>query len=237
LYINSINEYEEAETFNVTLGGIQKTGNGSFSLLQESGLELDNGVKLNYTTGLTLAPDSASKITFQDLTEQSTAGLVIDPNEGGINFNATNIYGGMRVSWIEQTEDEPPENWSRIGQINAWGFNFVSEGNPDGDYRYAFADGELIFKDGSSQLTKGDRYKATSSTSMVVDGSNSKVFTTQPNLAYTKWCKIIIYSESTDARMYCTINSYNPTTGVLDVDSATHTGSGTHTDWVINVGG
>ena len=92
------------------------------------------------------------------------------------------------------------------------------------------------FNDSSVQVTKGDRYKATSSTSNTVDSGNGKSFTTQPNLAYTPLQTCIIYSAAnpTGNHMHCTVVSYNETTGVLVVDADTNTGSGTHTDWVIN---
>ena len=94
------------------------------------------------------------------------------------------------------------------------------------------------FSDSSVQITKGDRYKATSTTSMVIDGTNAKVFTTQPNLAYTKFQKCTVYpTAGTTEVMFCQVNSYNPTTGDLSLDSLTHTGSGTFANWVINVGG
>jgi hypothetical protein len=53
-------------------------------------------------------------LKFVDGSVQTTAGLGIDPAEGGINFEATNTYGGMRVSWIEQTGDGRP-SWKRAG--------------------------------------------------------------------------------------------------------------------------
>jgi hypothetical protein len=108
---------------------------------------------------------------------------------------------------------------------------------PDASVALSVDSTGVKFSDASIQITKGDRYKATSTTSMVIDGANSKVFQTQPNLAYTKFIGCTIYpTAGTTQVMYCQVNSYNATTGELDVDSVTHTGSGTFADWVINIG-
>ena len=93
------------------------------------------------------------------------------------------------------------------------------------------------FNDSSVQVTKGDRYKATSQTSNTVDSSNGKSFTTQPNLAYTPYQKIVIVATGTSNHMHGQVVSYDSTTGVLVFDADTNVGSGTHTNWTINVGG
>ncbi|NDB81806.1 MAG: hypothetical protein EB127_03520 [Alphaproteobacteria bacterium] len=89
-------------------------------------------------------------LKFIDGTIQTTAGITIDPYEGGINFEATNTYGGLRV---RQTRNDGDGDYTAFGQLNTYGFNFVSEGNPNGDWIYGMFQDGVHFNDGTIQST------------------------------------------------------------------------------------
>jgi hypothetical protein len=91
LQIYDVDSSEDTQTFTVNLSGIEKTGAAAFSLLADSGLTMDNGISFTPTTGLTLKADSGSKITFPDLTEQTTA----FPPTGGTATQYIDGIGGL----------------------------------------------------------------------------------------------------------------------------------------------
>ena len=78
----------------------------------------------------------------------------------------------------------------------------------------------------------GDRYLTSSTTSNTVSNGN-KTFTIGTGLSYTP--TQISYNASN--HMHGEVLTYNSGTGVLTVDVNHHTGSGTYTAWVVNVGG
>ena len=95
------------------------------------------------------------------------------------------------------------------------------------------------FGDGSIQTTaafSGDRYKTTSTSSNTINNGNGKSFICDTGLSYTTLQTCIIYEPSNPQglHMHCNVVSYDTSTGELIVDVTSHTGSGTHTDWVIN---
>jgi hypothetical protein len=78
-----------------------------------------------------------------------------------------------------------------------------------------------------------DRYSTTSVTSNTIS-NGSKTFTVDANLAYIPLQEVlIVYNPSN--HMHATVTSYSGTTLVVDVKS--HTGSGTHIVWVLNLDG
>jgi hypothetical protein len=81
----------------------------------------------------------------------------------------------------------------------------------------------------------GDRYLTTSTTSNSVSNGN-KTFTIGTGLSYTPTQNITI-SYDASKHMHGEVLTYNSGTGVLTVDVNHHTGSGTYTSWVVNVGG
>jgi len=167
--------------------------------------------------------------TIQQSTSNPT--LTINNSGSGASLKITNTGTGESLRVEDETSpDTTPFVISNSGRV---GIGVA----PDASVALSVDSNGVKFSDASIQVTKGDRYKATSTTSMAIDGANSKVFQTQPNLAYTKFQNCTIYpTAGTTQVMYCQVNSYNATTGALDVDSVTHTGSGTFADWVINVG-
>jgi hypothetical protein len=81
----------------------------------------------------------------------------------------------------------------------------------------------------------GDRYLTTSTTSNTVSNGN-KTFTIGTGLSYTPTQNITISYDASN-HMHGEVLTYNSGTGVLTVDINHHTGSGTYTAWVVNVGG
>jgi hypothetical protein len=81
----------------------------------------------------------------------------------------------------------------------------------------------------------GDRYLTTSVTSNTISNTN-KTFTIGTGLSYTPTQNITISFDAAH-HMHGEVLTYNSGTGVLTVDIKNHTGSGTYTAWVVNVGG
>ena len=86
-----------------------------------------------------------------------------------------------------------------------------------------------------TSLVLGDRYLSTSTTSNAVS-NGTKTFTIGTGLAYTPTQYITISYDATN-HMHGEVTTYDSGTGVLVVDISNHTGTGTYTSWVINVGG
>ncbi len=81
----------------------------------------------------------------------------------------------------------------------------------------------------------GAGYEATSTTSLAIASSGSKSFTTQAGLAYSVGARIRATSVALGDYMEGVVTSYSTTTLVATMDHAS--GSGTHTDWNINLAG
>ena len=86
-----------------------------------------------------------------------------------------------------------------------------------------------------TSLVLGDRYLSTSTTSNAV-GNGTKTFTIGTGLAYTPTQNITIAYDVAN-HMHGEVTTYDSGTGVLVVDVNNHTGTGTYTSWVDNVGG
>jgi hypothetical protein len=86
-----------------------------------------------------------------------------------------------------------------------------------------------------SVIIPGDRYLTTSTTSNSVNNGN-KTFTIGTGLSYTPTQNLTISYDASN-HMHGEVLTYNSGTGVLTVDINHHTGSGTYTSWVVNVGG
>jgi len=84
-------------------------------------------------------------------------------------------------------------------------------------------------------VISGDRYLTTSTTSNTVSNGN-KTFTIGTGLSYTPTQNITISYDAAH-HMHGEVLTYNAGTGVLTVDVNHHTGSGTYSAWVVNVGG
>ena len=84
-------------------------------------------------------------------------------------------------------------------------------------------------------LIPGDRYLTSSTTSLTIDNAN-KTLTVGTGLSYSSQQDIVISYDAAH-HMHARVIDYNSSTGQLDVDVLSHTGSGTFSAWTVNVGG
>ena len=84
-------------------------------------------------------------------------------------------------------------------------------------------------------IIPGDRY-LTSSTTPNTIGNGAKTFAVQTGLSYTPTQDVTI-SYDPNNHMHAVVTSYDTATGLLVVNVNHHTGSGTYSSWVVNVGG
>jgi hypothetical protein len=84
-------------------------------------------------------------------------------------------------------------------------------------------------------IVPGDRYLTTSTTSLTINNGN-KTLTVGTGLSYTPTQNVTISYDASN-HMHGEVLTYNSGTGVMTVDVNHHTGSGTYTAWVVNVGG
>jgi len=82
----------------------------------------------------------------------------------------------------------------------------------------------------------GDRYLTSSTTTLTCDSGNGKTMTIGTGLSYSRQQDITV-SYSNAIHMHGTVLTYDPVTGVITFDSNTHSGSGTYSNWEVNVGG
>jgi hypothetical protein len=82
----------------------------------------------------------------------------------------------------------------------------------------------------------GDRYLTSSTSTLTCDSGNGKTMTVGTGLSYSRQQDITV-SYNTANHMHGTVLTYNSATGVMTFDSNTHSGGGTYSSWVVNVGG
>ena len=84
-------------------------------------------------------------------------------------------------------------------------------------------------------IIPGDRYLTSSTTTLQIN-NNNKTLTVGTGLSYTSQQDVVIAHDANN-HMHARVLTYNPATGVMDVDVLTHDGSGTFNSWTVNVGG
>jgi hypothetical protein len=87
-------------------------------------------------------------------------------------------------------------------------------------------------------IIPGDRYLTSSTTSLTINNAD-KTLTIGTGLSYSPQQDLVISETSnpTNRHMHARVTSYNSGTGVMVVNVISHTGSGTYSSWVVNVGG
>jgi len=85
------------------------------------------------------------------------------------------------------------------------------------------------------QSNRGDKYLTTSTSTNTIDNGNNKTFVVATGLSYIATQTVTIVYDF-DNHMHCDVVSYNSSTGVMVVNSVSHTGSGTYSAWTINLG-
>jgi hypothetical protein len=82
----------------------------------------------------------------------------------------------------------------------------------------------------------GDRYLTSSTSTLTCDSGNGKTMTVGTGLSYSRQQDITV-SYSNSIHMHGTVLTYDSATGVMTFDANTHSGSGTYSNWQVNVGG
>ena len=102
--------------------------------------------------------------------------------------------------------------------------------------------GQVLTKNSSTNwddswqtLIPGDRYLTSSTTTLTINNQN-KTLTVGTGLSYTPQQDVVISYDSAN-HMHCRVTSYNSVSGAMAVDVLSHTGTGTYSSWVVNVGG
>ena len=160
-------------------------------------------------------------------------GAILGGSNNTLNHQSSFIIGSNILSHSENFTYV--NNLSVLGKIYGDGSSLlgVTGGSGSGDenvntlVRSSSADWNII----------GDRYFTTSiSTNSINKGT--KVFQVSANLSYIPTQDITIVHDHDIARhMHGTVLDYNSSTGSLTADINSHTGSGTYSDWRINLGG
>jgi hypothetical protein len=86
------------------------------------------------------------------------------------------------------------------------------------------------------QANRGDKYLTTSTSTNTIDNGANKTFNCAIDLSYIPTQPVTVVYDLNN-HMHCTVVSYNSSTGVMVVNSDTHSGSGTYSSWTINLGG
>jgi hypothetical protein len=167
-------------------------------------------------------------IVFPDATIQTTAypgpvGATQWGSIGGSLINQTDLYNSLAAKLDSATA--------------ATTYAPIAAGQP-----ISGTVGQVLTKNSGTSwdsswatLIPGDRYLTSSTTSNTVSNGN-KTFTIGTGLSYTPTQNITISYDAAN-HMHGEVLTYNSGTGVLTVDVNHHTGSGTYTAWVVNVGG
>ena len=151
--------------------------------------------------------------------------LIATGNTGDVQINSSQVT----ASYTAQLPDKAtsPQTFAMLSDITGAGVSSVTAGTN-------------ISVTGTSTNpiinSLSDRYKTTSTSTNTIDNGNGKIFIVDANLAYIPLQEVLIVNDPTH-HMHGTVVSYNSTTGSLEVDINSHTGSGTFSSWVINLDG
>lgn len=161
-------------------------------------------------------------------------------NLGDVNINASLVT----ASYTAQLPDKPtsPQTFAMLSDITGGGLDLEVNGTPNGDQTLLnLIEGVNIdiADNGTGGVTitsLADRYKTTSTSTNTINNNNGKIFIVDANLSYIPLQEVLIVNDPTH-HMHGTVVSYNSTTGSLEVDINSHTGTGTFSSWVINLDG
>jgi hypothetical protein len=237
-----------------TLGYLDIGGDGDIgSHIKLTSQDAGGSIGL-YTT----ATDSFVK--FKDGSQQNTTGL---PITGG-TMTGNLVYGQFGVeglNWLQINENGIRNEYnggSNSLSLNASGLNIKDDtDHSTGTTLNAVG---ITFNDSTQQVTAfsgyngttsqyirgdgslytfpplGDRYLTSSTSTLTCDSSNGKTMTVGTGLSYSRQQDITV-SYSNAVHMHGTVLTYDSVTGVMTFDSNTHSGSGTYSNWEVNVGG
>jgi hypothetical protein len=251
--------YETTEMF-VTRTDATGTSANAYGALYNGGLEIgdSNGLWAEFTT---------AHLRFSDGSTQASAynpdvlnGYL--PLSGGTISSEDGMSGIIAIN----TDDNTSTGFNAYGislyeagwnvNLSRYGLTFDGGVGYPTAYRY---DG-ITFPDSTFQTTAfpptggttsqyitgtgslvtfppvGDRYLTSSTSTLTCDSGNGKTMTVGTGLSYSRQQDITV-SYSNSIHMHGTVLTYDSVTGVMTFDSNTHSGSGTYSNWEVNVGG
>ena len=159
-------------------------------------------------------------LTGADYTDLTTFKQWLDDNTGNFNDPQAGGVQGLTGNIVDNADPENPIVNENITTLTESG----------GTYTYTSEDNTI------TSFNVGDKYKTTSTTSNTIASTGSLTFSVDTNLSYIPLQDVIIVYDSNNY-MNATVNSYNDSTGVLVVESKHKQGSGTYSDWTINLDG
>jgi hypothetical protein len=167
-------------------------------------------------------------IVFPDTTVQTTAypgpvGATQWGSIGGTLSNQTDLYNSLAAK-LDSTTAASTYAVIAAGQPASGTVGQVLTKQSGANYDSNWA-----------TLIPGDRYLTSSTTSLTIDNAN-KTLTVGTGLSYTTQQDAIIAYDAAH-HMHVRVTAYNSSTGQLDVDVISHTGTGTYAAWTVNVGG
>ena len=206
------------------------------------------GVAVGGTTGQVLQKLSATNYDTgwatpaADFITAVTAPLAVTSGNLSVNLSAYQTLAGMSSYLTTSTAASTYQTLAGMSSYlttstAASTYAITSRGQPvSGTVGQVLTKNSGTNYDSSwSTLIPGDRYLTTSSTSNAVSNGN-KTFTVGTGLSYTTQQDVTIAYDAAH-HMHGLVLTYNSGTGVMTVDVNSHTGTGTYTSWVVNVGG
>jgi hypothetical protein len=198
-------------------------------------LENGNGIFVVDHTTETGVYISKDWVRFPDNTQQSTAAL---PLTGGTMTGGVSFDTASEIVFDAPTVFNNTNNFDSGLNTASIYFNADSTTQTTAFLGYTGTNSEYI--DGTGDYITfpavGDRYLTSSTSTLTVDSGNGKTMTVGTGLSYSPQQDITV-SYNTANHMHGTVLTYNSTTGVMTWDSNTHSGSGTYSNWEVNVGG
>jgi hypothetical protein len=181
-------------------------------------------------------PASSSGIKFGDNTVQSTAAVTFDPTGYALESWVTAGYYPLTGNPSAFLTSASLSGYATESWVTS-GFAPIAAGMPaSGTVGQVLTKNSGTSYDASwATLIPGDRYLTSSTTSLTINNAN-KTLTIGTGLSYTTQQDIVIAHDAAN-HMHARVLTYNPSTGVMDVDVLTHSGAGTFATWTVNVGG
>jgi hypothetical protein len=175
-----------------------------------------NGINFNDETTQTTAYDPAVLGNYLPLTGGTLYSGGIQFIDCGINITGDNAF--VFTPYIQFDSDSSIQTTAFPG--------------------YSGTTSQYIRGDGSVATygPLGDRYLTSSTSTLTCDSANGKTMTVGTGLSYSPQQDITV-SYNNANHMHGTVLTYNSTTGLMTWDSNTHSGSGTYSNWEVNVGG
>jgi len=251
-------------TFNLSYAGVsgyepELIGDGLYEL-SKNGVNGENGndvwslnaddVRGNDwifgSTGITFASDGSVQTTAAlplaggTLTGDITFPVDVNGNDslvGSWGFGTENLDAGQSAS-IEPNQIAITTSGVGI-EITSSAITFPDSTNQNTAWLgYNGTTSQYIRGDGSLYTFPpvGDRYLTSSTSTLTCDSGNGKTMTVGTGLSYSRQQDITV-SYSNAIHMHGTVLTYDSVTGIMTFDSNTHSGSGTFSNWEVNVGG